>query len=497
MRLVHDSAERVKNGLKEAITLLCKTGLNFQSELSIDGLLGITLDNNEVFLVSIKEVIKNQRDFEVSTSSDRCVDLSRLSDSEVEADDGCHMVEDLSVRSQKRKTSQPKKLTQCSSANKAPSMPPLLNIPRPIYSRHLTEFPAASSHVGKEKTHWDASSDEGSHVRHIKSEKRSFSDALELDDTHTVTATDLSIKRQNTRMSPSDTIRKPAPSDTIRKPAPSDTIRKPAPSDTIRKPAPSWIQLPLSQSHCHNQKDSSLNPVKTNACVFPNAEPLDQVNERTLDDHLPDKNDPKSAASSSTNYSRQNVEADHSEGAVKKLGSFLDETIENIIEQSGEDGVADIKEDTNSLSPIPGPSSLMQGDKEEPREIAGLPYDVTVTERESEVIMVKEEALPEGSPKPDDFSDEECHENMMEETALARGLPSTLSQGAYTYPAGLSTVPVADIEAHSRWLQSIAAYVQGGPSTSSLATTYGLVAAGATNAMLPGGHTHHDGVTIT
>ncbi len=67
MRMFQDT-DRVTNGLKEAITLLCKTGLNFQSELSIDGLLGITLDNNEVFLVSIKEIIKNPRDFQVTSS---------------------------------------------------------------------------------------------------------------------------------------------------------------------------------------------------------------------------------------------------------------------------------------------------------------------------------------------------------------------------------------------------------------------------------------------
>lgn len=67
MRRIPDT-DRVKVGLKEAITLLCKTGLTFESELSIEGLLGITLDQNEVFLVNIKEVIKNPMDFHVSSS---------------------------------------------------------------------------------------------------------------------------------------------------------------------------------------------------------------------------------------------------------------------------------------------------------------------------------------------------------------------------------------------------------------------------------------------
>ena len=49
--------ERVCRGLREAITMLCKTGLRFDTELSVEGLLGITLDRNEVFLVSIKDTV--------------------------------------------------------------------------------------------------------------------------------------------------------------------------------------------------------------------------------------------------------------------------------------------------------------------------------------------------------------------------------------------------------------------------------------------------------
>jgi len=49
--------QRVKSLLTETVTLLCKNGLHFQSEFSIEGLIGITLDNQDVFLVSIKETI--------------------------------------------------------------------------------------------------------------------------------------------------------------------------------------------------------------------------------------------------------------------------------------------------------------------------------------------------------------------------------------------------------------------------------------------------------
>jgi len=50
--------QRVKALLSETITLLCKNGLNFRKEFSIEGLIGITLDQEEIFLVSIKETIR-------------------------------------------------------------------------------------------------------------------------------------------------------------------------------------------------------------------------------------------------------------------------------------------------------------------------------------------------------------------------------------------------------------------------------------------------------
>lgn len=48
---------RVKALLTETIMLLCKNGLHFKSEFSIEGLIGITLDGNEIFLVNINETV--------------------------------------------------------------------------------------------------------------------------------------------------------------------------------------------------------------------------------------------------------------------------------------------------------------------------------------------------------------------------------------------------------------------------------------------------------
>jgi hypothetical protein len=49
--------QRIKALLTETMILLCKNGLHFKTEFSIEGLIGITLDQNDVFLIGIKETI--------------------------------------------------------------------------------------------------------------------------------------------------------------------------------------------------------------------------------------------------------------------------------------------------------------------------------------------------------------------------------------------------------------------------------------------------------
>ncbi len=55
-----EQQEKLKALLKEAVTLLCRSSLTFKEEISVEGLLGITLDNEDVFLVNLNEVICNQ-----------------------------------------------------------------------------------------------------------------------------------------------------------------------------------------------------------------------------------------------------------------------------------------------------------------------------------------------------------------------------------------------------------------------------------------------------
>jgi len=75
MYLLNETEQQVHTSLREAILLLCQTGLKFDTELSVDGLLAVTVDKQHVFLVSIKETLQaNER---CNTNDDRaCIHTS-------------------------------------------------------------------------------------------------------------------------------------------------------------------------------------------------------------------------------------------------------------------------------------------------------------------------------------------------------------------------------------------------------------------------------------
>ena len=43
--------------IRGSLSLMCKTSLNYETEIEIKGLLGITVDKKEVFLVDVREFI--------------------------------------------------------------------------------------------------------------------------------------------------------------------------------------------------------------------------------------------------------------------------------------------------------------------------------------------------------------------------------------------------------------------------------------------------------
>ena len=81
----HADMEKIRTTLKEAIMLLCKSSLNFQSEFSVEGLLGVTLDCQEVFLVKISETFQlngdsicdNDLELESDDLKDRLRDIQK------------------------------------------------------------------------------------------------------------------------------------------------------------------------------------------------------------------------------------------------------------------------------------------------------------------------------------------------------------------------------------------------------------------------------------
>ncbi len=77
-----EQQEKLKALLKEAVTLLCRSSLTFKEEISVEGLFGITIDNEDVFLVNLNEVICNQiEQSSPDSNTGNCVSKSKGRDS--------------------------------------------------------------------------------------------------------------------------------------------------------------------------------------------------------------------------------------------------------------------------------------------------------------------------------------------------------------------------------------------------------------------------------
>lgn len=75
---------RLTTLLKDTVILLCKNGLNFQTTLRIEGVLGITIDNSDVFIIhlneSISDVVETPNVDVLDSSSDREIGTNKNSD---------------------------------------------------------------------------------------------------------------------------------------------------------------------------------------------------------------------------------------------------------------------------------------------------------------------------------------------------------------------------------------------------------------------------------
>jgi len=58
MYTLSETEQHLHASLRDAILLLCQTGLKFNTELSVDGLLAVTVDKKHVFLMNIKDTLQ-------------------------------------------------------------------------------------------------------------------------------------------------------------------------------------------------------------------------------------------------------------------------------------------------------------------------------------------------------------------------------------------------------------------------------------------------------
>lgn len=62
--------QNMKAQLIDTVTEVCRNILQFESELTVEGLLGITIDNSEIILVNVNETLKRPVDITVSLTAD-------------------------------------------------------------------------------------------------------------------------------------------------------------------------------------------------------------------------------------------------------------------------------------------------------------------------------------------------------------------------------------------------------------------------------------------
>ena len=65
--IMKEDQARLKALLTEAVRVILKNGLRVNQEISVEGLLGVTLDSTDVFLININETIRNEMTHVVSS----------------------------------------------------------------------------------------------------------------------------------------------------------------------------------------------------------------------------------------------------------------------------------------------------------------------------------------------------------------------------------------------------------------------------------------------
>ena len=98
------SAEQnhLKNVITDAITLLVKSGIDYKKNASIDALIGITLDNSDVLLVSINETIARSKEDDNLPQDLSHPKAEKHFDATSTTEESCHNSQALAKRKRKR-----------------------------------------------------------------------------------------------------------------------------------------------------------------------------------------------------------------------------------------------------------------------------------------------------------------------------------------------------------------------------------------------------------
>ena len=90
--------QSLRTFLADTVPLLCKNFLHFESEFSVEGLIGITLDQKDVFLISIHETVKSPDAAKLTTSKSAGAEsLVAKSTSEFTVTAACNVALPLSI----------------------------------------------------------------------------------------------------------------------------------------------------------------------------------------------------------------------------------------------------------------------------------------------------------------------------------------------------------------------------------------------------------------
>jgi len=120
--------KRLRDLITETVTVLCQSSLNFKSKFTVEGLLGITIDDKDVLLINIHEVMSSLKGKRHSLVRDMSISCNSADDDENTALSESHITVDrlqsCKMRSVKKSSLRQTSCSQPCSAHKAETLLP-------------------------------------------------------------------------------------------------------------------------------------------------------------------------------------------------------------------------------------------------------------------------------------------------------------------------------------------------------------------------------------